>query len=329
MTNYSHISLTWHSNPHGKTEMLMNLFNSNKLTDVTLVCDDGKWFEVHKAVVSIFSPVLKSILIETEQIDPIINITDIYSTDLKVILELMYSGEAQMHKCEEKSFYQAIKFLEIQKPLLKKTCNQIQKPLLEKTCNEEDELLTDKDQPAASKSLNDSNMKTKIDTVEVKNIIQLPNIQIDNKSKIHACLRCNHKATTFASLKVHVENIHENKKYKCSQCNKEYRQSSGLSEHIRTAHEGKRFKCDKCSYESVSHHNLKNHKLNKHEGVKFKCDLCSKYLSSKDLLAGHTQRIHQLGKYSCNFCTKEFRLDSMLTDHMKSHGILKSLRYEN
>jgi len=74
------------------------LFNSNKLTDVTLVCDDGQQFQVHKAVISIYSPILKSILLETNQTDPIINITDIYSSDMKVILELMYSGEAEMKK---------------------------------------------------------------------------------------------------------------------------------------------------------------------------------------------------------------------------------------
>ena len=80
MANQSITSLTWCQNPHGKTEMLMNLFNSNKLTDATLVCDDGKWFGVHRAVISIYSPLLRKILIETEQTDPIIIITNILST---------------------------------------------------------------------------------------------------------------------------------------------------------------------------------------------------------------------------------------------------------
>ena len=114
------------------------------------------------------------------------------------------------------------------------------------------------------------------------------------------------------------------KKYKCNQCSKEY-SYSGLKAHIKSAHEGKIFECDQCPYKSVARHNLKNHKLNKHDGVRFKCNLCDKYFYSKCTLAGHTQRVHDVGKYSCSFCSKEFRLDSMLNEHLKSHGIVKNL----
>ena len=315
MANQSITSLTWCQNPHGKTEMLMNLFNSNKLTDATLVCDDGKWFGVHRAVISIYSPLLRKILIETEQTDPIIIITNVLSTDIKVILELMYTGEAQMNEGEEMSFHQTLKFLEIKNASL------------DKTFKPEDNYLIDKDPLASSKPPYDSNIKTKSETVQVKDTKKLQ--YLPDKSKIHACEQCNYKSATLGSLKIHIEQVHINKKYKCSQCIKEYRQSSGLREHIKTAHEGKRFKCDQCSYESISRCNLKTHKLSKHEGVRFKCSLCSDYLSSKDRLADHTQKVHLVGKYSCNFCSKEFRLDSMLTNHMKSHGVLKNLKFEN
>jgi len=272
--------------------MLMDLFNSNTLTDVTLVCEDGKQFKAHKAIICMNSPALKGALMDTKQTDPILIITGIQSRIMMIILKLFYSGEAEVKKCEEESLHENIGFLGIQKALLVKNGFK------------DEEYFNDKND-LNSQNLPDSMMKTEFVNVndsgfdESKKMPRL-HLQVDSPSKFLSCQQCNYISTTKQNLRIHVQNIHEKIKYNCKQCDKAFTQASGLNTHKKRVHEGRKLKCDKCSYECVAYHNLKNHKQSKHDGVRYKCNFCSEYLSSKDTLVGHTWAKHKVNQRKGN-----------------------------
>ena len=58
------LTLTWHSYASHFREVLANLLDTGKSSDVTLVCDDQVKFKAHKLNLKIFSPVFESILNE-------------------------------------------------------------------------------------------------------------------------------------------------------------------------------------------------------------------------------------------------------------------------
>ena len=53
-------SLNWHTFHNHNSDLLAELYNSSKFSDVTLLCDDQK-FKVHKFVLSACSTVFQNI----------------------------------------------------------------------------------------------------------------------------------------------------------------------------------------------------------------------------------------------------------------------------
>ena len=60
--NQEKYNLNWHTYSDHLREMLHEMMKSDKLTDVTLVCDDKRQFKAHKVVLSACSPVFKNII---------------------------------------------------------------------------------------------------------------------------------------------------------------------------------------------------------------------------------------------------------------------------
>lgn len=64
-------------------------------SDVTLACD-GRFFQVHKLVLSVCSEYFEEILGRTTCSKPVIILKDIRHTDLQALLNYMYAGEASV-----------------------------------------------------------------------------------------------------------------------------------------------------------------------------------------------------------------------------------------
>lgn len=81
-------------------------------SDVTLACD-GKYFPVHKLVLSICSEYFEEILSQTKCQHPVIVLKDIKHHDLEALLNYMYAGEANVVQSELASLIKAAECLRI------------------------------------------------------------------------------------------------------------------------------------------------------------------------------------------------------------------------
>ena len=85
-------NLSWRTYSDHLREMLHDMLKSEKLTDVTLVCDDKRQFKAHKIVLSACSSVFKSIISDLSQKSSVIYLRGIKHQEMESILEFMYLG---------------------------------------------------------------------------------------------------------------------------------------------------------------------------------------------------------------------------------------------
>ena len=85
-------TLKWkYFSPNVKSR-LSNVIKEQSFFDVTLVSDDQKAFQAHKSVLSIFSPVLKNILLNNPHSQPLIYLKGVKHQELDSILQFIYLG---------------------------------------------------------------------------------------------------------------------------------------------------------------------------------------------------------------------------------------------
>ena len=77
---------------------------NNKLTDVTLVSDDGKYFQAHKIVLSAASTVLKNLLLTQTDSMSVIFMTSVSNNVLQAILEYIYLKKVVISKDDMDGF---------------------------------------------------------------------------------------------------------------------------------------------------------------------------------------------------------------------------------
>ena len=94
-------NLQWPSYTNHLTLMFRELYSEAKFQDVTLICDDHTQLKAHKAVLSAFSPVFRSILGSHQQIHPIIFLRGIQYLEMELILKFMYFGETTVLRREK------------------------------------------------------------------------------------------------------------------------------------------------------------------------------------------------------------------------------------
>ncbi|KAF2356690.1 BTB/POZ domain [Trinorchestia longiramus] len=107
------LSLTW--NHHGSTyrSMFNILRQKNLLTDITLACD-GCQFSAHKLVLATCSQYFQAMLCAVpDGGHPIVYLRDVSASEMKAILEFMYTGEACLPQSQVGSLLKTAESLKI------------------------------------------------------------------------------------------------------------------------------------------------------------------------------------------------------------------------
>ena len=106
-------NLQWPSYTSHLALMFRELYSEGRYQDVTLICDDHTHLKAHKAVLSAFSPVFRSILASHQQIHPIIFLRGIKYLEMELILKFMYFGETTVFLERSEEFVRVARDLEM------------------------------------------------------------------------------------------------------------------------------------------------------------------------------------------------------------------------
>ena len=106
-------TLNWHTFSEHLQLMFKDLFEEEKHSDVTLVCDDQTQFKAHKIVLRACSPVFKKIIDNNPSQHPLIYLRGIQSYEMESILQFMYLGEGRFYYERMGEFIKVAKDLEV------------------------------------------------------------------------------------------------------------------------------------------------------------------------------------------------------------------------
>ena len=106
-------TLNWDTFSEHLQLMFKDLYEEEKHSDVTLVCDDQTQFKAHKIVLRACSPVFKKIIDNNPSQHPLIYLRGIQSYEMESILQFMYLGEGKFYYERMGEFLKVAKDLEV------------------------------------------------------------------------------------------------------------------------------------------------------------------------------------------------------------------------
>jgi len=105
--------LRWQAHEKNLRKLFRNLRSDEHFCDVTVACEDLQ-FQAHKVVLSASSQFFNSILVKHSHPYPLLYLSGVKASDMKSLLDFMYSGEVTVDVDRLQSFIAAAKELKIQ-----------------------------------------------------------------------------------------------------------------------------------------------------------------------------------------------------------------------
>ena len=261
-------NLKWESYPDHLKDMMLKMMTTSEFSDVTLICNDRKQIKSHKNILSACSPLFKEMLQIDKGASSLIYLKGINSSEMELIIQFVYLGEASFPQENMNEFFDVAKSLEI-----KELCNY--------AGNQSDDFSKTDKENEFEKSFN------KILSQEPNNFAErFQQILDQEQTKIVENFQ-------QKSNRNQVSNKVGNSNHKCDKCEKVYSDSANLSRHKKT-HAGIKYSCDKCGAQFNDNSNLKKHAQTIHDGVKFVCSECGQHFSQKANLMKHMTVIHDM-----------------------------------
>ena len=296
--------LKWYAQSFHFLEIMKHMRDTNYLTDVTFVCDDGREIKAHRIILVAHSPLFKQIFDSELDDDAIINIDDTNYEELKTILEFMYLGEAPLHPDisidDIFSTSKALGFYEIINHSLKSgdhNCD-VKISIGQVVSAEETKQAGDDFKPFKEEVENLLDSKVKLDgttcPVCEKSFYKSRNMRqhyrLIHIGKPTECYVCYKMFSNRTKMTMHLNLIHKGNPKNCADCDKAFSNLTNLKTHRNTVHKGIKFSCDQCDYVTTQKGHLKEHVLSKHDGIVYTCDLCDQKYSQKGTLRIHRKK---------------------------------------
>ncbi|MCL4140501.1 UNVERIFIED_CONTAM: hypothetical protein GTU68_006714, partial [Idotea baltica] len=106
------LALKWNNHQTVFSHQISELRKKSEYTDATIACH-GKFYQVHRLVLSTCSEYFSAIFNQTPCKNPVIVLKDINCRDLEFLLDYMYSGEVNVRQNELSSLIGAAENLQI------------------------------------------------------------------------------------------------------------------------------------------------------------------------------------------------------------------------
>merc|ERR1712150_335273 len=244
-------TLNWHTFTDHLQLMFKDLYEEEKHSDVTLVCDDQTQFKVHKIVLRACSPVFKKIIDNNPSQHPLIYLRGIQSYEMESILQFMYLGEGRFYYERMGEFLKVAKDLEVKEISKGVEMQNEEEDVAEETVVDDEEKTTDEDDEPKQTSENKIRQRQ-------------PRNQISSDAKSTECPECGKEFNQRSNMLTHYRSIHEGIKYPCNQCDYQFTDKGNLQKHIQYKHEGIRYPCSQCNYQATTRGNLQKHIRSSH-----------------------------------------------------------------
>ena len=328
-------TLSWHTFSDHLREMLHEMMKSNKLTDVTLVCDDKRQFKAHKIVLSACSTIFKYIIDDLPQSNTVIYLKGIQHQEMESILKFIYLGEATVCQDRMKTFVKVARNLEIKDFEEEKVTfrdpdikNVTEAPKQMNDASETNSTVymhTEDKVTFEEPNIKDSTvLPLLIDVVsEEKSLInqnleeESHNMQSKEQGKTNQETSENQLTVKGITFSKDIEVNQFDEKLICYQCNKQFSNSKSLQRHIRTTHEGIKDYCDQCD-KPLAQYSLKQHLRIVHEDIRYDCNQCPHKARSKSNLGQHIRSIHGDKSFLCDQCDYQAATEVYLKAHVES-----------
>jgi len=259
-------SLKWEDFDEHHNSMINSSFLTEHFSDIILVSEEKVQFYAHRLVLCSYSYVLKDILINHPQSNPIIHLSQVRKENLESLLNILYLGTAK------------IKTSNLQDVL--DVANMLSIPKIEEYLVKEE--------------ISDSNddCLSEFEFVPVDNL-DLKKKTLNSVDKRFDCPQCNFNSKRPSDLRRHIDAVHLEIKYMCETCDYSSKDKWRLKTHQNFAHKGIKFSCKLCEYHAKSNSRLKNHFKFEHGGCRFECPHCNWSTKRKASLIKHENRFHK------------------------------------
>ena len=332
-------TLKWHTFSDHLQLFFKDLYEEEKHSDVTLVCDDQTQFKAHKIVLRACSPVFKKIIDNNPSQHPLIYLRGIQSYEMESILQFMYLGEGKFYYERKGEFLKVAKDLEVKEISKGVQVKNVVGELTEETVEDGEDEERDKDEVVTKETVMDNENEdggrdgAAIDGDRDKDFTEKFSMIVKNERKESdkestsenkmwqkkQCPDCGKVFTRKDSMVQHYRSIHKGMKYSCNQCDYQATQQGRLQQHIQSVHEGIKYHCNQCDYQATQQDHLQTHIQSKHEGIKYPCNQCDYQATQQGSLQTHIKSKHESINYPCNECDYK----ASTKDSLKSHMIAK------
>ena len=256
-----------------------------QFADVTLVSDDQIQFKVHKVILSAFSPVLKTLLVNNPHSHPLLYLRGMKQEIIQAILDYIYFGETKIHLENVNEFLDASKDLGItdQRSEAKEKDQHIvkNKKFVKEESKTGSEHFKTRQNIDSIRNMKPGNPELNVieaefvlepsefehyETAEVSKIVERKSIvEEEIVRNIFECDQCDKKFRVQDTLARHINSVHLGVRYPCKLCHKTFTQPQHLKSHIKSVHEKiKRFFCTGCDYKFYYKAGLQNHIKKRH-----------------------------------------------------------------
>ena len=267
--------LKWDDFKENVSTVFQNLLQDRDFSDVTLVSEEGEQILAHKIILSSCSPVLRQILKENLNVNPLIYMRGIKTKYLIAIIEFVYNGKVEIYGEDINEFMVISEDLKLKG--LTRECNKSDDKIsdmgdpesrIEALDQQMSSMMKIFKKPASNQSesfgstnkLNDDedvkdniniNVKTEplrnddiddpLTVTNIKSNEQILDKQIMRMVIKHAdgwqCSKCEKTSNSKSHLKAHIESMHiEGGLHPCQQCGKLMKTRESLRQHTRLMH---------------------------------------------------------------------------------------------
>ena len=234
---------------HGK-DMLRQIMETQKYSDVTLVTDDQQQFNTHKFILSACSSVFKDIFDKTPA-NSTIYLRGIQHKELEAILQFVYLGKATIYQERLKIFLNVTKDLNI------KEIGDVVSDDAEESMHE--------DVHEENQHNSDDIQENGFEDLEKEEKVDFPfdRKTITGIASFH-CDVCDKNFSTKSNLTKHNRAQHLKISFPCQQCDYSATQAFNLKIHVQSQHKGTEYQNPQFSYKATSTEKLKTHLKIKH-----------------------------------------------------------------